>query len=68
MNHLIDPMLLPLTRWAEHSQRNACRNAMVASNALSAGRQERAETQHFVEHLIAHRQTPRDIGRTSATG
>ena len=35
MNHLIEPMLRPLSRFAEHSQRQACRNAMVASTALA---------------------------------
>ena len=56
MNHLIEPMLRPLTRWAEHSQRRACRNAMVASTALTATRRERDEVQEFIEALIAHRE------------
>ena len=55
MNHIIDPMLRPLTRWAEHSQRGACRNAMVASTQLHELRVERDEVQEFVEELIAHR-------------
>jgi hypothetical protein len=55
MNHLIEPMLRPLSRFAEHSQRQACRNAMVASTALTAGRQEREEVQQFVTTMLAHR-------------
>lgn len=55
MNNLIEPMLRPLSRWAEHSQRQACRNAMVASTALSASRQEREEVQLFVETMLARR-------------
>jgi len=55
MNHIIDPMLRPLTRWAEHSQRGACRNAMVASTELHERRQERDEVQGFVDELIARR-------------
>ena len=55
MNHLIDPMLRPLTRWAEESQRQACRNAMIASTALSAGRRERDEVQDFIDAALARR-------------
>jgi hypothetical protein len=55
MNQLIEPMLWPLTRWAENSQRQACRNAMVASTDLAAGRRERDEVQEFVDTLIARR-------------
>jgi hypothetical protein len=55
MNHIIDPVLRPLTRWAEHSQRGACRNAMVASTELHERRRERDETQEFIDELIAHR-------------
>jgi len=55
MNHLIEPMLRPLSRFAQHSQRQACRNAMVASTALTAGRQEREEVQQFVTTMLAHR-------------
>jgi hypothetical protein len=56
MNQLIEPMLRPLTRWAEQVQRQACRNAMVASTALTAGRRERDEVQEFVESTLARRQ------------
>jgi hypothetical protein len=56
MNQLIEPMLWPLNRWAEHSQQRACRNAMVASTALTAGRRERDEVQEFVEAALARRQ------------
>jgi hypothetical protein len=56
MNHyLIEPMLRPLSRWAEHSQRQACRNAMVASTALAANRLEREEVKLFVEETLARR-------------
>jgi hypothetical protein len=55
MNNLIEPVLRPLSRFAEHSQRQACRNAMVASTALSAGRVEREEVQQFVTTMLAHR-------------
>jgi hypothetical protein len=55
MNHLIEPMLRPLSRFAEHSQRQACRNAMVASTALAARRQEREEAQQFIATMLARR-------------
>ncbi|MET0999193.1 MAG: hypothetical protein ABWX73_10790 [Marmoricola sp.] len=55
MNQLIEPMLRPLTRWAEQSQRQACRNAMVASTALTAGRRERDEVEEFIQVTLARR-------------
>ena len=55
VNLLLDPVLWPLTRWAEHSQRTACRNAMVASTALAARRRELDETQDFVREVVARR-------------
>ena len=55
MKQLVGPMFLPLQRWAENSQRQACRNAMVASTALAAGRRERDETQEFVHSVLARR-------------
>jgi hypothetical protein len=55
MNQLVGPLFTPLQRWAEHSQRQACRNAMVASTALAAGRRERDETQEFVDSVLARR-------------
>ncbi len=55
MNQLVGPLFLPLTRWAETSQRQACRNAMVASTALAAGRRERDEAQEFVDSVLARR-------------
>jgi hypothetical protein len=51
-HHVIEPMLRPLSRWAEHSQRQACRNAMVACTALAASRQEREEARLFVEDVL----------------
>ncbi len=56
MNQLIEPMMRPLTRWAEESQRKACRNAMVASTALTERRRERDEVQEFVETALARRE------------
>ena len=55
MNQLVGPFLRPLTRWAEGSQRTACRNAMVASTVLAEGRRERDETQEFVDDALARR-------------
>jgi len=62
-HHVIESMLRPLSRlaqgwaqgWAENSQQKACRNAMVASTALAASRQEREEVQLFVEDVLARR-------------
>jgi hypothetical protein len=58
MMHLIDPMIRPLARWAEQSQRQACRNAMVASTALTQGRRERDEVREFVEATLVRRRAP----------
>jgi hypothetical protein len=59
MVHLVTQMLWPVTRplaqWADASQRQACRNAMVASTAVTAGRRERDEVQEFIESLHARR-------------
>lgn len=55
MNQLIEPVLRPLKRWAEHSQQRACRNAMIASTTISAGRRERDEVQQYVDDVLAHR-------------
>lgn len=55
MNHLVEPMLRPLTWWAQQSQRQACRNAMVASTVLTAGRRERDEVREFIEATLARR-------------
>jgi hypothetical protein len=55
MKQLVVPMLKPLTNWAENSQRQACRNAMVASTALAASRRERDETQDYVDSVLARR-------------
>jgi hypothetical protein len=53
VTQMIWPVARPLAQWAEVSQRHACRNAMVASTAIAATRQERDETQEYVETLIA---------------
>jgi hypothetical protein len=58
MIHVIDPMIRPLARWAEQSQRQACRNAMVASTALTQGRRERDEVREFVETTLLRRRPP----------
>jgi hypothetical protein len=55
MKQIVVPLFKPLTNWAENSQRQACRNAMVASTALAAGRRERDETQDFVDSVLARR-------------
>jgi hypothetical protein len=55
MLHLAQQLLWPLTQWAAHSQQQACRNAMVASTAIRAVRQERDEVQEFVDTLLARR-------------
>ena len=68
MNQIIEPMLRPLTRWAEQSQRQACRNAMVASTALTAGRRERDEVQEFVEAALARRSPERCRASQSPRG
>ncbi len=52
MNQFIQPVLRPLARWAEHSQRQACSNALVASDALSAGRRERDEVETFIREFV----------------
>jgi len=66
MNHLIEPMLRPLSRFAEHSQRQACRNAMVASTALAASRLEREEAQQFIKTMLARRASG-DVAPAAAT-
>ncbi len=60
MNQLVGPFLRPVRRWAEDSQRAACRNAMVAATSLAAGRKERDETREFVAAVLAHRARPTD--------
>ena len=55
MNHLIGPVIRPLTRLAERSQRDACRNAMVASTALTALRQERDDVEEYLAQARARR-------------
>jgi hypothetical protein len=55
MNHLIGPVIRPLTILAERSQRGACRNAMVASTALAARRRERDEVQEYLDQESARR-------------
>ncbi len=59
MAHLVTPLLRPLNRLAEQSQRTACRNAMVASTALAELRRERQEVQEYVDGVLARRGTVR---------
>jgi hypothetical protein len=63
MNLVARTALLPFSRWAQESQRTACRNAMVASTALASRRAEAAETQEYVRTTLARRS-----GRTSEGG
>jgi hypothetical protein len=64
MNHLVGlvlwPVARPLARWAQSSQRGACRNAMVASTALTDRRRERDEVEEFLAAFGSRR--PRRIG------
>ena len=55
VTQMLWPVTRPLTQWAELSQRGACRNAMVASTAITATRRERDEVQEYVDTLIARR-------------
>ena len=55
VTHMTWPVRRPLSQWAENSQRHACRNAMVASTAISTTRRERDEVQEYVDTLIARR-------------
>ncbi len=52
MNHLIAPVVRPLTWWAQECQRNSCRNAMVASTALAERRQERNDVQDYLDQAL----------------
>ena len=61
MNQLIAPVLRPVQRWAEHYQRGACRNAMVASTMLAERRRERVEVADYLERALSrdsHRAGP----------
>ncbi len=60
MKYLTPPVFWPVWIIAQHSQRRACRNAMVATTALSALRHERQETEEFVDELLSRR--PADAG------
>jgi hypothetical protein len=71
MVHLVTqalwPVRRPLSHWAENSQRHACRNAMVASTAITQTRRERDEVQEFVDTLIARRSRSQDNAAGHAT-
>lgn len=60
MSHLFQPILGPVSRWAEQSQQRACRNAMVASTSISAVRRERDEVQDYVAVTLARRRAAAD--------
>lgn len=55
MNHFATP----ISRWAKRSQQRACRNAMVASTALTDARRERTEVEQYVVGTLARRQHAR---------
>jgi len=57
MKYLTPPVFWPVWIIAQRSQRRACRNAMVATTALSALRHEREETEEFVDELLSRRPT-----------
>jgi hypothetical protein len=40
---------------ARHSQRRACRNASMATTALTATRHEREESELFVDKILSRR-------------
>ena len=61
MIQMLEPMIRPVTLWAERSQRGACRNAMVASTALAERRRERDEVTEYLDRALARR------GRASQT-
>jgi hypothetical protein len=60
LTQVLWPVGRPLSHWAETSQRQACRNAMVASTVITATRRERDEVQAFVDTLVARRSRPLD--------
>ena len=53
--------------WAERSQQQACRNAMVATTALTAARRERDEVEELVAQLLTRRSpdAPHRVGTAS---
>jgi len=55
--NLLAPVIRPVAAWAESSQRAACRNAMVASTALSDRLRDRREVQEYVAQTLALRAT-----------
>lgn len=60
MKYLTPPVFWPVWILAQHSQRRACRNAMVATTALTALRHEREETEELVDELLSRRATGPD--------
>jgi hypothetical protein len=55
MKYLTPPVFWPVWIIAQRSQRRACRNAMVASTALTALRHEREDTEEFVGEALSRR-------------
>lgn len=49
------PVRTRVARWSETAQRGACRNAMVASTALTQARRERTEVEEYVVGTLARR-------------
>ncbi|MEO5653492.1 MAG: hypothetical protein ABIN79_09620 [Marmoricola sp.] len=66
MNHLVAPIVRPLLRWARESQRNACRNAMVASTALAERRHERRDVEEYLSLTLGERFRTHPPRHTSA--
>lgn len=52
---LHSPVTTRVGRWSTRAQQRACRNAMVASTALSQARRERAEVEEYVVGTLARR-------------
>jgi hypothetical protein len=62
MVQVLDPVIHPVRRvvlrWAERSQRDACRNAMVASTVLAERRRERLEVADYLAHALGTAPSP----------
>lgn len=52
-SRLLQPVLGPLRRWAEQSQRRACHNAGTACTLLARRRREREEAQAYVDSVLS---------------
>jgi hypothetical protein len=52
MIQMLEPMIRPVTLWAERSQRGACRNAMVATTALAERRRDHLEVAAYLDRAL----------------